>query len=195
VILCCVTGSEHAVATWLSSFGVEVGHESEQTMALMSSCFWSLICAGRVVWCVASEFITSAWPMLFADIFCMLSGSLMFLWYSLDPSYNWVLWAASCFVALGVSSSLPCVITLPRECNMQITPGALMALNVAGTLGEIFFPGLIGMAFEAKLYMALSVLLTSAQALTLVNAVTGFMALGGGRGSTRKEDDEQMPRW
>jgi hypothetical protein len=41
--------------------------------------------------------------------------------------------------------------------------GALMALNVAGTLGEIFFPGLIGMAFEAKLYMALSVLLTSAQ--------------------------------
>ena len=49
MILCCVTSSEHAVATWLSSFGVEVGHESEQTMALMSSCFWSLICAGRVV--------------------------------------------------------------------------------------------------------------------------------------------------
>eukprot|EP00966_Prymnesium_polylepis_P301538 6967106-Prymnesium_polylepis.1 len=33
VILCCVTGSEHAVATWLSSFGVEVGQMSEETSA------------------------------------------------------------------------------------------------------------------------------------------------------------------
>lgn len=31
VILLCVTGSEHATATWLSSFGVEVGGMSEET--------------------------------------------------------------------------------------------------------------------------------------------------------------------
>lgn len=105
-ILCCVTGSEHSVATWLALFGVEVGGLSEETsehaqslpppsylplrllhrldyaacfaVALMSSFFWGSICTGRLVWCVASELITTAWPMLFADLILMLSGVCLF---------------------------------------------------------------------------------------------------------------------
>ena len=50
-------------------------------------------------------------------------GGRQFLWYSLTPHDERVLWVGSCLIALGVSSSLPCVITLPRECNIQITPG------------------------------------------------------------------------
>jgi len=178
VILCCVTGSEHAVATWLSSFGVEVGQMSEETMALMSSFFWGFICAGRLIWCVASELMSTAWPMLFADILFMLSGSLAFLGYSISPVGNErVLWIASMLIALGVSSSLPCAITLPRECNTQITPSALLAFNVGGTLGETLFPAVIGIAFEQKLHLAMGVLLTSAQGASLMACVVGFTAV------------------
>ncbi|KAL1527202.1 hypothetical protein AB1Y20_015881 [Prymnesium parvum] len=187
VILCCVTGSEHAVATWLSSFGVEVGGMSESTMALMSSFFWGFICTGRLVWCVASELITTAWPMLFMDIAFMLSGSLAFVAYTLSPAgNNRLLWGASMLMALGVSSSLPCAITLPRETNVQITPGALLAFNVGGTLGETLFPCLIGMAFERKSYLSLGVLLTSSQAAALLSALIGLTAVAGLRRAAGK---------
>ena len=137
VILCCVTGSEHAVATWLSSFGVEVGGMSEETMALMSSFFWGLICAGRLLWCVASELISTAWPMLFADVLFMLSGSLAFLGYTVNPDGNErILWVAAMLIAIGVSSSLPCAITLPRECNVQV-PSAICGAGSVARVGSV----------------------------------------------------------
>lgn len=51
------------------------------------------------------------------------AGSLAFLGYTISPEGNEsVLWIASMLIALGVSSSLPCAITLPRECNTQARP-------------------------------------------------------------------------
>ena len=76
IILFCVTGCEHAVATWLPSYGQHVGslgappsaprtasaHDSRffsrlsdtGEVALMSAGFWMMICLGRVLWALIS---------------------------------------------------------------------------------------------------------------------------------------------
>ena len=43
-------GCEHAVATWLSAYGVERRGASEETMAIMTSNFWTAMSAGRAGW-------------------------------------------------------------------------------------------------------------------------------------------------
>lgn len=35
---------------------------------MMSSVYWGVMCAGRVVWAAISGVITSTWPMLFFDV-------------------------------------------------------------------------------------------------------------------------------
>ena len=59
IVLCCVTGCEHGLATWLSPYGVEQGGLSEQRMAFMSSTYWGVMCAGRVVWAAVSGIVSS----------------------------------------------------------------------------------------------------------------------------------------
>ena len=52
----------------LSPYGIEQGRLSEERMAMMSSVYWGVMCAGRVVWAAISGVITSTWPMLFFDV-------------------------------------------------------------------------------------------------------------------------------
>ena len=59
IVLCCVTGCEHGLATWLSPYGVEQGGLSEQRMAFMSSTYWGVMCAGRILWAAISGIVSS----------------------------------------------------------------------------------------------------------------------------------------
>ena len=64
IVVCCVTGCEHGLATWLSPFGIEQGGLSEQRMALMSSTYWGVMCAGRVLWAGLSGVVSSTCVIL-----------------------------------------------------------------------------------------------------------------------------------
>ena len=75
--LSCITGAEHGMATWLPAFGIEVGKLSPQRMAVMTSTYWGVMCAGRLVWTALSSLVSSTWPMLFFDIGASLVASLM----------------------------------------------------------------------------------------------------------------------
>lgn len=76
-ILFCVTGSEHAVATWLPSYGHHVGKLSLSELALMSTGFWSMICLGRILWALISAALTSGFPPLLFDGLLMLLSSVL----------------------------------------------------------------------------------------------------------------------
>ena len=91
LVLCCITGSEHGMATWMPAFGIEEGHLSAQRMAVMSSTYWGVMCAGRVAWTVLSALVSSTWPMLLFDIVATLASSLLLLACSaLQPHRYWL---------------------------------------------------------------------------------------------------------
>ena len=155
-VLFCVTGCEHAVGTWLAAFGAHVGGLGAPTMAVMSSAYWGAICAGRVGWAVLSTVISSGWPVLTTDSSLMLLAALFFIRFAspVGQSSAPTLWTGTLLLALGFASSLPCALTLPTEARVEITPARLLALNLAGSAGEMLCPFLLGIAFERGQYSA-----------------------------------------
>ncbi len=97
-------GLEHATATWLPAFGIKQRGLGEETMAIMTSNFWTAMSLGRLAWACLSGVVTSAWPSLYMNtLCCILSGVLMAV-----PS-NALLWSSAMGIGLGVASSFPAV--------------------------------------------------------------------------------------
>ena len=159
-VLFCVTGCEHGVGTWLPTLGARVGGIEPATMAAMASAYWSTIMIGRLGWAALSTLLSSGWPVLVVDAALMLLSSLLFTAFSSANSRGHeprvaMLWSATLVLAIGFSSSLPCAWTLPAEANVQLTPVRLLAINLAGSAGEMAVPFLLGVAFERSHYGAL----------------------------------------
>lgn len=240
-VLFCVTGCEHAVATWLPSFGHEVGHIAHSEMAVMSAAYWSMICLGRVVWAAVSPSLTSGFPALAFDGALMLfsatliadfgrGGGALGVVSAAAAALGWMpsvlplagddvghgrlltqgwnqgltpgataggwkpsnklgagvdaglahrsmqLWLGTVGLGFGCSSSLPCAITLPAEAKVELTPGRLLLLNLAGSAGEMLLPFLIGLAFEQRDYSALGTALVMMEILVVGCTATAWRA-------------------
>mmetsp|Transcript_28552 Transcript_28552/g.91454 ORF Transcript_28552/g.91454 Transcript_28552/m.91454 type:complete len:193 (+) Transcript_28552:3-581(+) len=155
LVLFCVTGCEHSTATWLPLFGQRVGGVAVRETALISSAYWGSICLGRLLWAALSHAVTSGFLVLALDALAMSACAIFFVCFALArpaargiPPPTWQLWIGSVGLALGFASSLPCAITLPTEAGVRITPGRLLAMNLAGSAGELIMPFAIGAAFQ-----------------------------------------------
>ena len=155
-VLFCVTGCEHAIGTWLPSFGHHQVGMSHSTMAMMTSSFWGAICIGRLAWAAFSHAVSTGFLVLGADLLAMLVSSACYLLLSstagLSPHAYRYLWAGTIGVAIGFASSIPCAYTLPTEARVRSTPATVLALNLGGTAGELCLPFLVGLAFERGRY-------------------------------------------
>ena len=80
--MCSMTACEHAIATWLPTFGSRVGSVDAATMAVVTGVFWGTIAAGRVGWSILSSTMASAWPVIFFDGALMLASSFLFTAYA-----------------------------------------------------------------------------------------------------------------
>merc|ERR1719231_2060862 len=110
------TGSEHAVATWLTLYGERVGGVEMATMALMVSVYWCTITLTRVSWVVISSQLASAWPVLFFDAAATVCGGLFFVAYSAVATHpSWILWVGTVCLGVGVATPYPVSQTLPEE--------------------------------------------------------------------------------
>lgn len=187
-VLFCVTGCEHGVATWLPRFGEKVGGVPVKTSAVISSAYWGGICAGRLAWAALSHAVSSGWGVLAVDGALMLLSSLCFVAFAeLTSHQEWQLWAGALIMAAGFASSLPCAITMPSEAGVVITPGRLLAMNLAGSAGESIMPFIFGAAFERGWYGAFGITLgllnlavLSATALARAVAQRGHSTAQGG---------------
>ena len=153
---------------------------SEERMAFMSSVYWGVMCAGRVGWAIISGMITSTWPMLFFDVIMCLLGATMILLCGVVDSrgqmFEPILWVSAVGVGLGVASALPCVYSLPPEAQVPMTPLSMAMLNAMATVGEIFFPYVIGLAFGQKAFWVLGSLMSGSMGVALVMAVCAWRA-------------------
>ena len=169
-VLFCATGSEHVVGTWLPCLGADKGGLSMAAMAGMSSFFWATICAGRIGWVFLSTQIQSGWPVLAASGGTMMLAGALYVDYVARHG-TWQLWLATFLLGLGCSSSLPCALTMPMEAQILLTPSVLMCLNLAGTVGEMVAPFLVGLALQQGVYRSLGL------------GVVGMMVVMGGASS------------
>ena len=140
-------------------------------MAVMSSTYWGVMCAGRMLWTVLSGVVTSTWPMLFFDVgACFVASLLLLLCRAVGAAsrlFEPILWLAAMGLGLGVASGLPCVYSLPPEAQVPMTPWSITILNAASTLGETCFPYVIGLAFDRQAFWALGGLMSFAMGLAL----------------------------
>ena len=162
-------GTEHAVATWLPTFGSRVGDVDAATMALVSSAFWGTIALGRIGWSVLAPRLTTAWPVLFFDGALMLVSSSAYIAFSGATPRPALLWVGSVGIGLGIASSFPCAMALPAEAHVPLTPTVMMALNLMGSAGKMAGPAVLGRAFGRGWY----------DALGLWVALLGAAVLGG----------------
>jgi hypothetical protein len=139
----------------------------------MCSVYWATIAAGRVGWCLLSMAIGSAWPVLALDAAVMLGAGVAFAAYR-PGSRALQLWAATVCLGLGCASALPCALTMPAECDVPLTPMILMALNLAGTIGEMVAPFVIGLALQAGVYRALGLSIVAMMAALLTATATAW---------------------
>lgn len=194
-VLFAVTGCEHGVATWLPTFGERVAKVPLQTSAVISAAYWGAICVGRLAWAALSHAVSSGWLVLAMDGATMLLASLFFVGLSATQAATHglmaatrvpQLWAGALIMALGFASSLPCAITMPSEAGVLVTPGRLLAMNLAGSAGESLVPFLFGAAFERGWDGAFG---ASLAALNVVMLTATAVAHRATRRSKRKEGD------
>eukprot|EP00316_Scyphosphaera_apsteinii_P011899 CAMPEP_0119339256 /NCGR_PEP_ID=MMETSP1333-20130426/97897_1 /TAXON_ID=418940 /ORGANISM="Scyphosphaera apsteinii, Strain RCC1455" /LENGTH=440 /DNA_ID=CAMNT_0007350749 /DNA_START=226 /DNA_END=1548 /DNA_ORIENTATION=+ len=170
LVLFCVTGCEHGVATWLPTFGHIVSGVPLSAMALMSSTFWGAICTGRLAWAALSDRVTSGWRVLILDASVMLISAFFFILFAANTDsggQTWQLWVGAIGLGLGFASSLPCAITLPSEAHVTVTPSRLFAMNLGGSAGEMFLPFLFGAAFDQGWYAVFGPSLVAMQVTVL----------------------------
>lgn len=160
-----------------------MGKVPVQTSAIVSSAYWGGICAGRLAWAALSHAVSSGWPVLAADGSLMLLSSLCFVAFAqLESHHVSQLWAGALIMAAGFASSLPCAITMPSEAGVVITPGRLLAMNLAGSAGESLMPFLFGAAFERGWYGAFGITLGALNVVVLAaTALARATALAPGR--------------
>jgi len=165
-------GLEHETATWLPAFGINKRGLGEETMAIMTSNFWTAMSLGRLAWACLSGVVTSAWPSLYMNtICCILSGALMAI-----PSPA-LLWSSAMGIGLGVASSFPASATLPPELGIQITPRMMTTLQLCASFGEMLCPFIMGIAFQYRQYDLLYLLLIAWELLVLVLLTTAWLLL------------------
>ena len=138
LVLFCLTSVEHAVATWLPTFGSRVGNVDVATMAVLTGVFWGTIALGRIGWSCVSSRMGSAWPVVFFDGLLMLTSSFLYLFYSASFGHQpCLLWLGTIGLGLGMSSGFPCALTLPAEAHVSQTPTLMMGLMLMGSAGEM----------------------------------------------------------
>lgn len=186
VALCCITGSEHSVASWLATIGVRTCGIDASTMSAMTSAFWLAILCGRLLWWWASSKRTvNVWAVLGTSMLMMFAGGLLLS----GPRAGLVLGmpaagsllAGSLLVGLGAASGLPIIYALPGELHIRVTPLSLLAFNLSGSLGEAVAPIAVGHMLERGERHALGRLvciLMLLAVLTNVPLVTAFFSRG-----------------
>jgi len=165
--MCCLcffaNGCEHTVATWLSAYGVERRGASEETMAIMTSNFWTAMSAGRAGWACVSALVPSAWPVLFLNTSLCVASTMCMMIRSKTS-----LWVGAIGIGFGVSSSFPAAITLPGEMEIEMKPRMMTCLQLFASCGEMFCPFLLGVAFQFKYYFLFGGLMLAWQVFVLV---------------------------
>jgi len=140
-------GCEHAVATWLSAYGVRRCKLSEETMAIMTSNYWTAMATGRLVWALCSGIVPSAWPVLVVNGGCCLCSTVL-----LAQTSESMLWLGALGVGVGVSSTFPALITLLPECNVEMQPARMATLQLCASAGEMLCPFFLGIIFQFRRY-------------------------------------------
>ena len=182
-------GCEHAAATWLTTYGIHKCSLNEETMALMTSNYWTTMSLGRLVWAACSAYVSSAWPVLFLNAtFCLAAGVFF---YSTNEG---MVWTGAILLGAGVSSAFPALITLAPELNIDMTPKRMAILQFSASGGEMICPFLMGIIFQMRHYSWFGPFMLVAQTASVVALAMMYIVTSSRRNSaSRTSGTETIP--
>jgi fucose permease len=161
--------AEAGFGGWVYTYAVALDLSDATMAAYLTSAFWGALTAGRLLGIpLAARF--SPGTLLSVDLAgCVASVGLLLLW----PDSHAVIWIGAVGLGLFMASVFPTAITLAGR-RITLTGRATGWFLVAGSLGAMSVPWLIGQLFEpvgprsAMVVLLLDLILASAVLLPLL---------------------------
>jgi len=144
MVLCFVlyVGAEVGFGSWIYTYALQLGLDTEITAAYLTSAFWGSFTLGRLI---AIPISTRLRPLtiLYLDFAgCLLSLGLILLF----RDSGIILWIGSILLGLSFASIFPTFLTLSEE-RMHVTGTMAGWFLVGGSIGGMILPWSIGQAF------------------------------------------------
>jgi FHS family Na+ dependent glucose MFS transporter 1 len=136
---------EIGFGNWIATYAQAVRNADTATAALLTSAFWGIFTAGRLVAIPIATVLKPRailWINLIGAVVCL--GALV-----LFPDAAWALWGGSMGFGLFLASTFPTMLSL-AERNLPLT-GRLASMFYMGiSTGGMILPWLTGQFFDAS---------------------------------------------
>ena len=134
---------EVSFGAWVFTYASKLGLADEKSAAYLTSAFWGALTAGRLLAIpVAARFRPRT--ILATDLIgCLISMGIALFWVNSASA----IWIGAIGAGFFMASIFPTLLTF-AERRMHITGQITSLFFIAGSLGAVFLPWLIGQLFE-----------------------------------------------
>jgi len=145
-ILFLINGAEITMSSYLETYTVKMGIGSEQLGYTITFSFWLAFTIGRAL-AIPLSTILAPKEMILSNLIGIFISTFLIL---MNPtSLMWV-WGGSVGIGLFIASSFPSSYTY-AESMINITGWITTIFVVGASFGEMFFPLIIGLAFDTNM--------------------------------------------
>lgn len=149
----------------------------QRDFALLDSSFWGALCLGRLFLTLASPFVSSAWPILYAAWTSCAAGAICLYLPTAtqhgnhailptgssgsaaissgavgvvveDPHLQPPIWIAAVLLGLGVATIFPLLMLMPGHYHEELTSGLMATLIASSAIAETICPAAVGVVFK-----------------------------------------------
>ena len=176
LLLCNAT--EHAVAVWLSEYGIVCCGWQEAHAAILTSHFFTAQLCTRLSWIGLAAHVPSAWPVLCASSLVCLGAAMALSSATSDDRVcsTALLELGTGLAGVGVGVGFPVVMSLPAEEGITVNAKMVTAISLTAYVGEMLGPWIVSRTFERS-PASFGSLLAAWQVAALTVAVGGWVTI------------------
>jgi MFS transporter, FHS family, Na+ dependent glucose transporter 1 len=162
-------GAEMSFGGWIYTYTIRLGLGDETQAALLTSLFWGMFTAGRLLGIPIAAVFRPRWILL-GNLIGMMIGLLIIL-FAPNPEIS--IWIGTVIFGLSIASVFPTLISF-AEHRMALNGRITSYFFVGASLGGMVVPWIIGQLFEAigprftMITLLVDVLLTMAIFVALI---------------------------
>ncbi len=138
------TGAEIGYGNWLFTYVTKSGLGEEATAAYLTSAFWGIFTAGRILGILLAKRIKPHNIIMVDLVGCLISMGLILYFSKSIP----MLWMGTELLGLSMASIFPTLMLFADE-RLHLTSHITSWFIIASSLGGMFLPWLIGQYFDS----------------------------------------------
>jgi len=136
-------GLEVGFGNWIYTYSVRLNLANETVAAYLTSAFWGAFTLGRLLGIGISTRLRPQTILVMDLLGCLLAFAILLAW----PASSMALWTGTIVLGLSIASLFATAMAF-AEHRLRLTGAMIGWILVGGSLGQMFFPWLIGQLFE-----------------------------------------------